>query len=339
LVAYVAALIVLHPTPGVPASLAWRIAVSCGLCLWFTAYAVQPMAPAKRPPFLEEAGNFVRVWGSTLVPYPKGQSNLDRIEAKDPRAVAVVQLKGVKLVFWGRCIGIGHQLLLDRVPAPLRTTPEGLVAAWAHGTPHGWAIGWLTLVVSQFLLVLSYTWAGHCFIGWCRMCGYGALRNTYKPLYAQNVSEFYNRFYFYFKELLADFFFFPTYLRFFKKSPRVRMFVATFVAAGIGNFLYHFLRDIDRLETHGFAALLGLEKAHAFYCAVLATAVALTNLRILQAKKRTASTSLGRRVLNSLAVFVFFTVLGIFDTPESHFPLRDYLTFAVHLVAPWTTHG
>ncbi len=85
---------------------------------------------------------------------------------------------------------------------------------------------------------------GHIIIATCRMAGFKALRNTWSPLQSKTIAEFWNRYYYYFKELLVEFFFYPTFLRFFKTKPRLRMFMATMAAAGLGNMLYHFFRDI-----------------------------------------------------------------------------------------------
>ena len=43
---------------------------------------------------------------------------------------------------------------------------------------------------------------------------------------------------------MVDMFFYPTYLRYFKKHPRLRMVAATMAAACAGNAIFHFLRDI-----------------------------------------------------------------------------------------------
>src|SRR5205085_6867278 len=113
--------------------------------------------------------------------------------------------------------------------------------------------GWASLLSHYIVAVLTMAVYGHYIIGYCRVAGFNALRNTYRPLEATTIADFWNRYYYYFKELLADFFFFPTYMRYFKTYPRLRVFAATFAAATVGNWLYHF--------DAGYVASVGLRQA------------------------------------------------------------------------------
>ena len=72
------------------------------------------------------------------------------------------------------------------------------------------------------------------------MAGFNATRNMDSPFLSSSLIEFWNRYSYYFKELLVDVFFYPTYFSCFKKYPRVRLVLATFMAACIGNIIYHF---------------------------------------------------------------------------------------------------
>src|SRR5207247_2697015 len=103
-------------------------------------------------------------------------------------------------------------------------------------------------------VIVIYVW-GHTMIACFRMSGFRALRNNYRPLAARTIAEFLNRYYFYFKELLVEFFFYPTFFRFFKGRTRLRLAAATFAAAGLGNMFFHFIRDV------GYVAQLGLWRA------------------------------------------------------------------------------
>jgi hypothetical protein len=76
--------------------------------------------------------------------------------------------------------------------------------------------------------------------------------------------DYFNRFHYYFKELLVDFFFIPTFFKMFRNYPRLRMFFATFMAAGVGNAIWHFSRDINLVATVGPAASLETYTSYAF---------------------------------------------------------------------------
>ena len=95
---------------------------------------------------------------------------------------------------------------------------------------------------------------GNTIVAGCRLAGFRLLRNSYRPLESRTVVDFWNRYYYYYKELIADFFFYPVYMRCFKKHPRVRMLFATWVAVGLGVPLFHFGATSAWCETWGCGA-------------------------------------------------------------------------------------
>jgi len=156
------------------------------------------------------------------------------------------------------------------------------------------------------------------------MAGFNLLRNTYKPLYATTIAEFWNRFYFYFKELLVEFFFFPTYVRYFKKHRRLRLAAATFAAATLGNLVYHFCRDINYVFELGFWRALTGFQVYAFYAAVLGASIALSQLR---GKRAPGPLPFHRRVISSFGVIGFYCLLEIFDYEGRSHSLGTHLAF------------
>ena len=102
---------------------------------------------------------------------------------------------------------------------------------------------------------------------------------AYRPLSSPTIAEFWNRFYFYFKELLVEFFFFPTYIRYFKQHRRLRLAAATFAAATLGNLIYHFCRDIQYVFDLACGERLRDSTVYAFYAVVLGAAIAISQLR------------------------------------------------------------
>ena len=93
-------------------------------------------------------------------------------------------------------------------------------------------------------------------VGCIRLLGFNVFRNTYKPLLAESIVEFWNRYYYYFKELLVEFFFYPTYLRSSWARPGIRMFLAVFAAAFIGNMYYHVLGSPETVLSFDLAGFL-----------------------------------------------------------------------------------
>jgi hypothetical protein len=87
---------------------------------------------------------------------------------------------------------------------------------------------WAALIVFFLLRVAGLPVCGSAKVHRRRadMAGFNAFRKTYRPVEALTIMEFYNRIYYYFKELLVTILlFFPAYLRYFKKRPKVRLFM------------------------------------------------------------------------------------------------------------------
>src|SRR5579864_6711728 len=106
-----------------------------------------------------------------------------------------------------------------------------------------WYICWASMIYTFFHNMLEMAIFGGPIVAVARLAGYRLLRNTYRPLSATTLVEFWNRYYFYYKELLVEVFFFPTFFRCFQTHKRLRIFFATFMAATVGNFIFHFMRD------------------------------------------------------------------------------------------------
>ena len=124
------------------------------------------------------------------------------------------------------------------------------------------------------------------------MAGFLALRNTWRPLSSRSIAEFWNRYYYYFKELLVDCFFYPAFMRYFKTWGRWRLFAATVAAAGFGNALFHSLRDLNYVEDLGFWRALAGFQSYIFYTAVLSVGIGISQMRQQNIEKKTEN--LGR---------------------------------------------
>ena len=225
-------------------SVLWALVGVMASYVWFIAYAVidRSSKPAKDSTL--ELATFRPMWGSTNTPFPKGAANLRRIEAKTPEKLAIVQLRGLKLLAWAILLGLlqtawnrfFHEYL--HIPSPVEA-----LAMSVRGTPVAWHVRWESQILFFFEVALSFAVTGHLIISTCRMAGFDALRNSCRPLSSTTISEYFNRFYYYFKELLVDMFFYPTFLRYWKGNNRMRTFFATFVAIAFGNSFYHLTRD------------------------------------------------------------------------------------------------
>lgn len=72
-------------------------------------------------------------------------------------------------------------------------------------------LAWTSIYCELIYQVLYHAIRGHQIIAVLRLFVFNVFRNTYKPLLAESISEFWNRYYYYFRELLVNFFFLPTF--------------------------------------------------------------------------------------------------------------------------------
>jgi hypothetical protein len=325
---------------------AWFFLTAFTMCLasyvWFFAFAVSDAKLKNAAPAIRQLGYWRPLWGFSTAPIGKGAAYLDRVEAKDAKALATSQRRGLRLMLWCTVLLVGMDAFRYAVHAPHgQAVPwipaEGLpplaavIEAQAAGAPLPFAMRWGAVLAEFVLTVLHMTTWGNSIVAMARMAGYDIALNTDRPLLSTSIVEFYNRFYFYFKELLAAFFFYPAYLTFFRSRPKLRLFTATLAAAGFGNFLFHFLRDSGAVYRMGFAEAVVAYRIYAVYALILGVAIAVSQVRLL-ARHRKPPTGV-RRALATAVVVSFYCLLGVLDV-RTPFGLSDYVAVYVSLFVP-----
>jgi hypothetical protein len=312
------------PLPGFARCAAWAFLVVLGRCLWFLAYSLlRTDAPGST---WLEVGRFVPFWqgaATTPIPFPKAAAYLDRIEVKDARERALWQLKGLMLLAWTGVL-VASRKALHWAELPIPELAVALEDALA-GRSRGALSNWLSLLDGFASTLLDLAIWGHVIVACCRMAGFKALRNTYRPLSSTSIAEFWNRYYFYFKELLVDVFFYPAFVRYFRGHPRLRRAFATLAAASFGNFLLHYLRDVEMVASSGPLAALFAKRSYAVYAVLLGVAIALSQLRA-PSRAGAARRWWDERLLAPAAVVGFFCLLQVFEV-ESGATLRDRFAF------------
>jgi hypothetical protein len=283
--------------------------------MWFICYAVIDQRSAQRSSPAFALGLLRPFWGSSSTPIGKGANYLAKLRCDHPRELARVQLKGLKLLAWSLVLQ-GASLTLTA--ATLRAGVPSLsrvVSAFTDGGPVSAAVGWAAIITAVAVGALELAVWGHRVVACARLAGFYLRRNTWRPLSSHSLAEFWNRYYYYFKELLLDFFFYPTFFRVFKRHARLRTFCATFMAAGVGNAIYHFVRDIDRVFSLGPGPAFSGYGSYAFYCVALAGGIAISQLRAGQASRERGA--LGR-IWSFTCVWGFICCLHVFAGIEDH---------------------
>jgi hypothetical protein len=318
---------------GVPRVSLWSFIATFAAYFWFLCYALKDIRAKDASSIWVQLGVFHPFWGSTTAPLGKGAAYLRRVETKNPFDLAISQLKGFKLLMWVwvlSAISVCMQITAVRF---LHTpTLQEALARHAAGHPYAWNICCASVIYTFFQGMIGYAVYGDTYVACARMAGYPILRNSYRPLSSKTLADFWNRYYYYFKELLVEVFFFPTFLRYFNRHPRARLFFATFMAAGVGNFIFHFMREINSVPQLGLLKTVVGYQSYAFYCTALAVGIGLSQMRKQRRELRHQGWLRGT-VLPSLWVILFYCVLEVFGWyPYSPYSLSAHFSFLFHCV-------
>jgi hypothetical protein len=353
------------PIPAVVCACLWAFLAIFGKYLWFLCYSLKECRAPRQVPLPLQFGQYLPFWEPTLIPFPKGSGYLQKIAAKTAQEFAICQTKGLKLLLWALWLKIffgiisitlyGYtealfgrlqfkrdlgtiQLFLDgNYLQDLATLPfSGVLPNYdlafkmaTIGTPLPWYLNWSALT-TEFLCVLLYVaFTSHIIIAIIRMCGFYALRNTYKPFASKTIAEFWNRYFYYYKELLVEFFFYPSFFRYFKKRPQLRMYTATMAAAFFGNFLFHFMRDIWFVVELGFFEAVAAFHTYFVFTFVLGNVIFISQW--LNTKNSHRETGLVSRLFAPIRVLGFFCLLTIFVDFRRE-SISDNITFLMSLL-------
>jgi hypothetical protein len=311
------------------AAVLWSLVGASAASVWFIAYALTDKGSRPGRDGALELAALRPLWGSTTTPFPKGAAYLRRIEAKTPEELAVVQLKGLKLLAWAILLGLFQRFWFwffhGYLGIPL---PDKAMEMFLQGAPIAWYMRWTTQILFLFEVVLGISVFGHTFVAGARMAGFRALRNTWRPFSATTVIDFFNRFYYYFKELLVDLFYFPAFLRYFKKHRRVRTIFATFSAVLFGDCFFHITRDWHFLRERGlWRGMLSYQEGF-FCCLILAIALSVSQLRKRRPRPRGF---LRGQLLPSLKVGFFYTLMAVFGSDSHAFTIAQSLRYFASL--------
>jgi hypothetical protein len=309
----------------------WEFTTVLGSYVWFIGYVLLDREAKPVHRFGLELGSLRPFWGaaSTPTPFPNGTACLRQIEAKDTERLAITQLKGLKLLAWARLLSLFlfayTWFFHNYLGIPFYDKALDLSA---RHMPLPSLICWASLILEFFHKLLAISIWGHRIIACCRMAGFDALRNTYRPLSSTTVAEFFNRYYFYYKELLVRFFFFPTYLRLPPSLGTLRTTISIFVAACFANAYYHFTRDLWFIQVEGLWGSLKSFQVFLFYCVILASAISISRVR---GRPDPSKGFIRCTLVPAFLVSVFYCLLGIFSTTDRNYPLLEHLRFLAHL--------
>ena len=270
------------------------------------------------------------VYGPNEVPTPvgKGSEFLSRHEARDAKGLARSQLAGLKLLF----LAMLWSLVSLAMNAVAYGRAEGGVMHWVglHGfnlpdlgdmmdtnvTSAPAVIGGMYLELIHWSLRIAVY--GHIIVGCLRLFGFHVLRHVYRPLLATSIVEFWGRWSYYYKELLTDFFFFPAFLRSSWAGPRLRLLVAVFTAAAIGNMYFVVLWEADLLMSGDVNAMWTRWGSRSVYCVLLALGIWVSMLRQQRTRRERTTPPHGwSRYRAAFLVCTFYAVAHVWNVEGS----------------------
>ena len=279
---------------------------------------------------------FWPIYGGSNIPYGKGLEYLSRHEAKEEESLAIAQLAGIRLLILAGIWHVSQEIMNGLVFGADNGVRQAL-GGFTLGVPRlkplleqpemaSIGLAWAALYCDLFADVLRRATKGHLVIGILRLFGFYVFRNTYKPLLAETVVGFWNRYYYYFKEVLVDFFFYPTFVRWFRKHRVLRLFAAVFMAAFVGNMYYHLVRMATELANADFGAIWLSLHARLFYCLLLSLGIFVSMWREQRRTGRSKARGLVRRGLAIFGVWTFFAVINIWNQkgPVTFVPLMQF---------------
>jgi hypothetical protein len=314
----------------------WSLVASLSACLWIFSFALTDRADTSLWPNAAMFFSFFPAALASTTPFFKRPSAMRRMEAKTAEERAVVQLKGLKLLAWSFLLSLVWATLdmaWSAVGIPKLT--DAIAASTAHHSP-SWYLCWASLLTGFVDSVLRTAIWGNTVVAGCRLAGFKLLRNSYRPLEARTVVDFWNRYYYYFKELIGDFFFYPVYMRCFKQHPRARMLFATWVAVGLGVPLFHFVRDINVVRELGLWHAVTGYHVYMCYATMLSIGIGVSQIRKMAVPRdlprNPQGSFLRTRVLPIAGVILFFCFLQVFDELRRTVPIREHLLFLTRLI-------
>ncbi|MGD2117006.1 MAG: hypothetical protein PVG66_01490 [Chromatiales bacterium] len=309
----------------------WSLIAVFAAYFWYLSYALISQRQKQPPSILFHLATFHPFFGSTATPLAKGASNWRDVEAQTSEELAITQLKAVKLIVWAFILKvvlwIFRKVVYELLGVPtLKTAFDQFLDFGVTTGP----IGAASILANFFeQLLLAAVW-GHVIIATARLAGFRLLRNTWRPLSSRTVAEFWNRYYYYFKEVLVQVYFYPTYVRYFKRHLRLRIAFATFMAAGVGNWFFHFMLETPRIAHFGILDTLIYMQTYAFYCVVLVAGIVISQLRGWRPDPKYGWWR--NSFIPALNVMLFYGFLSTFDGPQGHVALKDHFAFLFQII-------
>lgn len=297
---------------------------------FFVGYVLLDHRSKTRLPLHAQLG-FVRPFWAGFAAPMKGPAFIFKAEAKSDADLAVSRLKGIKLAVWALILFLTWEWGFNRLIHDVWAFPrlDDLIVASASGDPASLGVRWGAVAVDFMAMVIYMGAAIHAVVAVVRVSGFCIPRGMVSPLGSRTIAEFWGRYLFYFKEMLVDFFFYPTFRRYFKSHPRLRMAFATFAAAFVGNVLFDFMHAMPSVAFEGSERFLQGLASYCVYAGVLTAGIIWSQLA--QSAPKPADDFMRYNVLPRAQVILFFALLQVIDDSSANVLIGDRVSYLTGL--------
>jgi hypothetical protein len=281
---------------------------------------------------------------------PSGPKLISIEQFDNPKSIKSLQLKGLKLVFWGvlqRTLAVileqlvhGNSYFKFNLPS-LNLPNYKLITLQAYNSLDVTLFErWVTLL-TQTLSFLLYEVSGTSavIVGIARIVGFELPRNTYKPYLATSFNNFLSRLYFYYNQILISFFYWPL-LRALRviRTNRLRKSFSVFVSVFLCGMVVHLLRAPGSFFINSsFSNYFNLMICMLPYPLGLAIATSLSSLLEENVPPTSFNHSKFFRILirgKFIIYFLLFSILNSTFSNNLHLDLKSQIQFFLRLFIP-----
>ena len=304
------------------------------IVLWRVSYLIQFTSRGKLPTtrFRDHIFYLWPVFGpinTAPTPFGKGFEYLKRHEAQGSAELTKSQLSGLKLLLLAALWVVVLKCMNVFIFGEQRGMLRSWVGSWTIDFPRLHDImdnnltDFLLVTTSVYLefiyIALHIAVFGHVIVGCIRLLGFQVYRHMYAPMLATSIVDFWNRWTYYFKELLTEFFFYPTFTRCSWASPKVRLFLAVFAAACVGNMYFVMMWEVNYMLDFNLDKIWTSWGSRTVYCFLLALGIWISMLR-QQRIRRNEQAELGiwLHARKSFLVCSFYAIVHIWNVSESN---------------------
>ena len=309
----------------------WMFIYVFSVAVWNFAY----ISLSKFKPNWSQMSLLLPMWRSVAVtsaPIHRGIRDFEYVYKQDGVERTSCQISGLRLLYWSLLIRYTGFFVSDVVfgTTTLSYVPFSFHLPNYFGMPFDiyyrfsiplWK-SWMGLFANSFIfLTVNVASLIGIMVSVARMCGFRFYRNTYKPYLANSFHDFFNRVFFFYNELLINFFFYPfwKFSKVLKLPKKTRLFLVTFFTVLIGGEIIHFMRVFRGLEN------LSLIDMFSIYAGRLPYFFLLGLFSAISVVSKGKSETLPKWYIQGPRVFFYFALYSICTLAQSNYTRMDFV--------------